>query len=175
MGDQATPDRLLLAASTTTTQRTYGLILIGRCITWETLDYCGERVAGPTALRCPRHSEPNPALPPVPDVYNTENVDEMTAGALATAADLRGLLLIAFTGDPDGQAKVVYIIDRWAGDLVEDDEEEAAPPTMLAFPTDRPAWLGTWQSWPCGRCRVDVDAAGPHECTPTTETTEEPR
>ncbi len=34
----------------------------------------------------------------------------------------------------------------------------------MRYPEGRPGWLGTWQTWPCGRCGRDVDDAGPHDC-----------
>lgn len=35
------------------------------------------------------------------------------------------------------------------------------------FPTDRPGWLGEWQSWPCGRCGREVSDAVQHDCQVT--------
>jgi len=37
----------------------------------------------------------------------------------------------------------------------------AAP---LRYPAERPAWLGTWQPWPCARCMTEQDASEPHRC-----------
>ncbi len=37
----------------------------------------------------------------------------------------------------------------------------------LRYPANRPGWLGTYQSWPCGRCGRDVDDSQKHQCSPT--------
>lgn len=49
--------------------------------------------------------------------------------------------------------------------------EQDAP---MLFPANRPAWLGDFQSWPCGRCGRDVDDSKKHRCAPV-QTPEEPR
>lgn len=55
----------------------------------------------------------------------------------------------------------VFSLDQAIGDhaCVVDD------PNWL-YPTGRPSWLGTYQSWPCGRCGDEHDDSEPHNCVP---------
>jgi hypothetical protein len=34
----------------------------------------------------------------------------------------------------------------------------------LRFPEGRPRWLGTYQDWPCSRCKREVDDSERHRC-----------
>lgn len=46
-------------------------------------------------------------------------------------------------------------------------QEKLADRKLLRYPQGRPTWLGPGRSWPCGRCRHEVNALVAHRCVPT--------